>query len=343
MTGVSCGGSSRASFGSSTTIAPDAAVPLTDPLPDEAGLAGAAAEMSGSASDGVDFEHAAMVNTMAAVSMRRIALSSLIALLLVVAVASAQQIWVGRGRFWRTPPKWAKVDNFDGSFNFCRAYFVSDRHEDGGTGWDTDFPGADNNFSVRLAELTMMRVKLDVTGQPDYVVVRLTDPLMAHCPILHFEDAGTIHLSPEEVESLRAYLLKGGFITVDDFWGTEAWNRWAQEITRVLPEYPIFDIPPDHPIMHTLYDVKEIEQVSSIQFWSRNGGNVSERSAINDSPYVNFRGIADEKGRLMVLMAHNTDIPDTWEREGENQQYFERFSPNGYAIGVNIVLYAYTH
>ena len=102
-----------------------------------------------------------------------------------------------------------------------------------------------------------------------------------------------------------------------------------------------FDIPLDHAIMHTLYDVKEIEQVSSIQFWTRNGGAVSERGS--DSPSPNHRGIADKKGRLMVVMTHNTDIPDTWEREGESQEYFERFSPNGYAIGVNVVLYAYTH
>src|SRR5262245_54449041 len=122
---------------------------------------------------------------------RRIAISSFIALVL-AAAAGAQQIWVGGGRFWRTPPKWAKPENFDGSFNFCRAYFSADRREEGGTGWDTDFPGADNNFSVRLAELTMMRVKLDTTGQPDYVVVRQTDPLMAHCVLLHFADAGTI-------------------------------------------------------------------------------------------------------------------------------------------------------
>jgi hypothetical protein len=276
-------------------------------------------------------------------STTRIALSSLIVAAFVAAAASAQQIWVGRGRFWRTPPKWAKSENFDGSFNYCRAYFTSDRREDGGTGWDTDFPGADNNFSVRLAELTTMRVKLDKEGQPDYVVLKITDPLMSRCAIVHFEDAGTIRLSPDEVESLRAYLLKGGFITVDDFWGTAAWDQWAEEIGRVLPEYPIFDIPPDHSILHTLYDVKEVEQVSSIQFWMRSGGSVSERAWMNDSPTVNFRGIADNKGRLLVVMTHNTDIPDTWEREGENQQYFERFSPNGYALGVNVVLYAYTH
>ncbi len=257
--------------------------------------------------------------------------------------AFAQQIWVGRGRFWRTPPKWATSANFDGSFNYCRGYYSSNRREDGGTGWDTDFPGADNNFSVRLAELTSMRVKLDATGQPDYVVVRLNDPLLSRCPMLHLEDAGTMRLNEEEVASLRAYLLKGGFITVDDFWGTQAWEQWAEEIGRVLPEYPIVDLPPDHPILHTLYDVKEVEQVSSIQFWTRNNGSVSERAWMNDSPRVNVRGIADEKGRVMVVMMHNTDIPDTWEREGENREYFEKFSPNGYAVGVNVVLYAYTH
>jgi hypothetical protein len=104
----------------------------------------------------------------------------------------------------------------------------------------------------------------------------------------------------------------------------------------------MFDIPESHPIMHTLYDVKEIPQVCSIQFW--NPGyplETSERGA--DSAQVHFRGIQDSHGRLMVLMSHNTDIADTWEREGENQQYFDLFSPRGYAIGVNVVLYAMTH
>jgi hypothetical protein len=256
------------------------------------------------------------------------------------------RIWVGGGgigRFRREPPKWFIPANYDGSFNYCRAYFSANRREDGGSGWDTDFPGADNNFSVRLAELTMVHVKLDKAGQPDYVVVRLTDPLLSRCPMLHMEDAGVIRFSDEEVASLRAFLLKGGFLTVDDFWGTAAWNQWASEIGRVLPpgQYPIVDIPPDHPILHTLYDVKEVEQVSNIRFWAQTGGNVSERGP--DSPHVNFRGIADEQGRLMVVMTHNTDIPDTWEREGESKEYFDRFSPNGYAVGVNVVLYAMTH
>jgi hypothetical protein len=274
---------------------------------------------------------------------RRVAVAAALAVLLVAAIASAQRIWVGGGRFWRTPPKWATHTDFDGSFNYCRGFYTSSRREDGGSGWDTDYPGSDNNFSVRLAELTLVRVKLEASGQPDYVVVRLTDPLLFHCPMLFMEDVGTIQFNDDEVESLRAYLLKGGFLTVDDFWGTSAWEQWAFEIGRVLPpsQYPIVDIPNNHPIMHTLYDVKEIEQVSSIQFWTRNGGAVSERGS--DSPYPTHRGIADKKGRLMVVMTHNTDIPDTWEREGESREYFERFSPAGYAIGVNTVLYGVTH
>ena len=158
------------------------------------------------------------------------------------------------------------------------------------------------------------------------------------------EDTGTLRFTAREVESLHDYFLKGGFLYVDDFWGSQRLGSSGQrEIGRVLPpgEFPIFDIPPEHPIMHTLYDVKEVPQVSSINFWQRNGGSTSERGA--DSPHANFRGIADDHGRLMVVMTHNTDIADTWEREGEDKEYFEMFSPAGYALGVNIVLYAMTH
>ena len=190
------------------------------------------------------------------------------------------RIWVGGGigRFSRQPAKWARADDFDGSFNFCRAYFTADRPEAGGSGWNTDFPGADNNFSVRLGELTTVRVRLDKSGQPDYVVVRLTDPLLFRCPILHMEDAGVVRFSDDEVESLRAFLLKGGFVIVDDFWGSKAWDQWEYEIGRVLPpnRYPIVDIPPNHPVMNVLYDVKAIEQVSNIRFWVQTG-STSER------------------------------------------------------------------
>lgn len=274
---------------------------------------------------------------------RRFAAATMLAAIVAIAtIASAQRIMVNPGRFARVPPKWAQAEDFDGSFMYCRGFFTSVRREAGGSGWGTDYPAADNNFSVRLMELTYTRVQLDQERQPNTVVVRLTDPLLYKCPILFMEDTGTIRFTAREVESLRDYFLKGGFLWVDDFWGTSAWDQWVFEIGRVLPpgEFPIFDIPADHPIMHSLYDVKEVPQVPSISHWGR-FGNTSERGP--DSATVNFRGINDDRGHLMVVMTHNTDIADTWEREGESQEFFQRFSPAGYALGVNVVLYAMTH
>jgi hypothetical protein len=270
-----------------------------------------------------------------------IALASVLTL---ASLAAAQRIMVTPGGgFLRVPPKWATASDFDGSFIYCRGFYSSSRREAGGMGWWTDYPAADNNFSVRLMELTYAHVMLDAERQPNTVVVRLSDPLLYRCGMLFMEDTGTIELSEREVENLRAYLLKGGFLWVDDFWGTQAWESWSNQIARVLPpgEFPIFDIPSDHPIMHTLYDVKEIPQVPAISFWRQSGGGTSERGP--DSAHPNFRGIVDGQGHLIVVMTHNTDIADTWEREGENHDYFERFSPAGYAVGVNIVLYAMTH
>jgi hypothetical protein len=262
-------------------------------------------------------------------------------LLLVAAVAAAQQIWVGGGRGSFMQPRWPTLEDFDGRFMYCRVFF---RGRGRGGGWATDYPGADNNFSVRLAELTTIDVKFDPDRQPHHVVVSLEDPLLFRCPMLFLVNHGQAYFSPTEVEQLRAYLLKGGVLWVDDAWGSAAWAQWTEQIARVLPSgrYPIRDIPMAHPIAHSLYDVREIPQVPAINFWVGTGGRTSERGA--DSAEVYFKGIEDEQQRLMVVMTHNTDISDTWEREGEQpREYFDTFSPRGYAIGVNIVLYAMTH
>jgi hypothetical protein len=280
-------------------------------------------------------------------SARRLIPATAGALVLVwAALAYGQQIWVGGGRgYGRYPPRWAAVADFDGGFIYCRGYYTSRWREQSGSGWNTDYPGADNNFPIRLAELTRVRVKFDPNRQPHHVVVSLTDPLLFRCPLLFMEDIGTVEFSPDEVLRLREYFMKGGFLWVDDSWGSNAWSNWISQVSQVLPpaEFPVFDIPSTHAIMRTLYDVKEVPQVPAISFWSRSGQrSTSERGA--DSAQVYFKGIQDSHGRLMVVMTHNTDIADTWEREGEEpHSYFDTFSPRGYAIGVNFVLYAMTH
>ena len=207
----------------------------------------------------------------------------------------------------------------------------------------TGYPDAELNFSVRLGELTKTRVSKDSYGTPDHLVVRLTEDALYQCPYLHMEDVGTASLSDEEIAALRTYLLKGGFVWVDDYWGSYAWANWVSQLARVLPptQYPVQDVPLDHPIMRTMFDVKEVPQIPSIQFWRTSGGGISERGADSATPHM--RGVSDRHGNLMVLMTHNTDISDAWEREGEDPRFFYNFSPDGYAVGINVILYAMTH
>ena len=249
----------------------------------------------------------------------------------------------GFGRMRVAPPRFATPQSFDGSYTFCRGMYDSDRREAGGTGWWTDYPDADINFSIRLSELTKTHISKQADGEPNHLVVRLTDDELFQCPMIEMEDVGTMQLSEAEVARLRAYLLKGGFIYVDDFWGDEAWAQWVEQIGRVLPptEYPIFDLTPDHPLFRAMFVVPSLPQIPSIQHWRRTGGTTSERG--EESAVPDIRGIADKYGRLMVLMTHDTDISDAWEREGEDQRFFYQFSPDGYAVGINIVMYALTH
>lgn len=261
-----------------------------------------------------------------------------------IASLDAQRIWAGF--YGRTPPRFPTASTYDGSFNFCRVMFASDRREK--QGWSTDYPGADINFSVRLAELTKARVKFvseDGEQVPDAVVVRLTDDWLFQCPFVLMEDAGTARFSLEEVERLREYLLKGGFLLVSDYHGTLGKEQFDEEIGRVLPrnEFPIVDLtPPGHPLWRMMFPITRLPQMASIQTWRRTGGDTLERWN-DDGSGPDARGIEDRHGRLMVVMVHNTDLPDGWEREGEDPEYFFRFSPESYAVSIDIVLYSMTH
>lgn len=260
----------------------------------------------------------------------------------------AQRIWAGF--YGRTPPKFPTATTFDGNFHVCRVMFGSDVREK--QGWSTDYPGADINLSVRLAELTKVRVTMthDGTGGegevPDTVVVRLTDDALFQCPFTLMEDAGTARFTDAEVQRLREYLLKGGFLFVSDYHGTAARERFDHEIARVLApdQYSMVDLTPpnDHPLWRTMFTVSRLPQIASIQTWRRTGGSTIERWNLEGAP-PDAHAITDAHGRVMVLMVHNSDIPDPWEREGEDTEYFHRFSPDAYAVGINVVLYAMTH
>ena len=235
----------------------------------------------------------------------------------------------------------ATADSFDGRFNFCRIAFRSGFMGDGGS-WGVDYPQADINFSTRLAELTLTRISKTGDGAPNHVVLQLNDPLLYQCPFIMMTEVGSATLSDAEVIALRTYLQKGGFLWADDFWGSYAWDFWAGQLRRVMPpaEYPIVDLPLDHPMFRTQFEIRQMPQISSINFWRGTGGT-SERGADSATPHA--RAILDKHGNVMVLMTHNTDIGDSWEREAEDPEYFYNFSVPGYSLGINALLYALTH
>ena len=264
--------------------------------------------------------------------------------LIAIAATAAAQIWAGG--YGRTPPRFPTAATFQGGFNFCRAMFQSDRREK--QGWGTDYPGADINFSIRVAELTKIQVTMrDDTEvpEPEAVVVRLTDEALFKCPFLFMEDAGTARFSDAEVDRLQEYLLKGGFLLVSDYHGGWGRQQFDEQIARALPpaRFPTIDLTPpsDHPLWRTMFPVRQLQQNASIQTWRRSGDTIERWN--DDGAPPTARAIADDQGRIMVLMVHNTDLPDPWEREGEDRDYFYRFSPDAYAAGINILLYAMSH
>ncbi len=236
----------------------------------------------------------------------------------------------------------AEPGDFDGRFNFCRLVYDSDRFGRGGS-WATDYPRADINMSIRLSELTKTSVSFGPGGEPNHLLVRPMDDQLFQCPFLMMAAPGSASFSDEDAARLRTYLLKGGFLWADDFWGSFQWDEWEFQIRKVFPaaQYPIVDLPLTHPMLRVQFEVPEIPQIPNIGYFTRSGGDTSEQGADSETPHARF--IADEKGRVMVLMTHNTDISDSWEREGDDPRFFYAFGPRGYAFGINVLLYAMSH
>jgi len=140
-------------------------------------------------------------------------------------------------------------------------------------------------------------------------------------------------LTEAEAAGLRGYLLAGGFLVVDDFWGTTEWENFETEIRRVLPEFAIVELPADHPVLNTFYGIDSIVQVPNVR-QGIEGGRTWER----DGYVPHLRGIFDEAGRLMVVISWNSDLGDAWEW-AENPHYPLGFSNYAISVGVNLVLY----
>ena len=202
---------------------------------------------------------------------------------------------------------------------------------EGGTSWTQDYPRADRHFAQALRRLS--RVHARSVEQP----VNLDDGDDGfNYPWMNAGEMGDWKLTEAQAAALREYLLRGGFIMLDDFWGTEEWNRFAESMQRVFPDRPIVEIANDDPIFHIVYDLDERYQVPGQ--WALARGTTYR----NDGATAHWRGIYDDHGRVMVAMTFNSDVGDSWEW-ADDPNYPEKYSALGIRIGVNYVIYSMTH
>ncbi len=247
----------------------------------------------------------------------------------------------GRGQFSDFPTWPLSRELPNDVFVFARLRFDSESSRWGrwrGQGkWATDYPDADLNFSYRLQQLTAMQVS------PKGVVVDIQEEQMRHYPFIYMIEPGQISLSEEQAKTIREYLLKGGFIMVDDFWGEEEWETFSVALKQIFPDREPVELPAEHEIFHMVFPLKTKPQIPSVghAMAGREQGITFERW---DAQTPHYRAIYDDKKRMVMLICHNTDLGDGWEEEGTDPWYFREFSEKyAYPLGINILFYALTH
>jgi hypothetical protein len=228
-------------------------------------------------------------------------------------------------------------------FRFTRAAYTDFRPRrsrflgDGGPAWSTDFPNGDRHFMVVARRLS----SLDASQREHFI--SLADPEIRRFPFLYAVEVGWMTLTEPEVKGLRDFLGAGGFLVIDDFWGSDEWEQFERQIARVLPGRPIVDIPRDHLLYRIFYDIEgEILQVPNV-------GNAEEiakglphaRTWERDGYKPHLRGIFDDEGRLLVVINWNTDLGDAWEH-ADYPFYPLKFSTFACELGLNMILYGMT-
>jgi hypothetical protein len=205
----------------------------------------------------------------------------------------------------------------------------------GGTSWAVDYPKGDRT----LAELLRRFTRADVRSVEQPVNLEDGDDVY-HWPFLMVGLAGNWNMTDEQAAKLREYLLRGGFLFSDSFFGSNDWIVFSEALNRVFPDRPIIDVPSDHPILHIVYDLSELPttQIPHMGSLLRGGGG----GWLGDGRVPHWRGIEDDDGRLIVLIGHNNDTPDSWQW-ADDPRYPADKANLGLRLGVNIAVYMMTH
>ena len=218
-------------------------------------------------------------------------------------------------------------------FIFARMVYSSGRDFGrGGGSWRTDFPEADYKFMYGIKRLSGIRVKEEENQ------VSIQDPNLFKYPFLYAVEVGQMNLSASDAPRLREYLLRGGFLHADDFWGVREWQVFATQMRKVFPDRVIEPIPLTHEVFHTFFDIDKVMQIPNVSNACRGGRTWEDPSDTKPGIF----GIKDDEGRIMVLITYNSDLGDAWEWMDE-PCYPEIYSGQAYRMGLNFIIYAMTH
>ncbi len=222
-----------------------------------------------------------------------------------------------------------------GEYTFVRVIFDWSRgygRRGLGSGPYTDYPEADNNFIVGLREWAGTNLK--IAPRPE--AMEIMDDRIFDYPIVYIVEPGGMELTDEQVAHLREYIMRGGFIFLDDFWGEYEWMNVQEQFKRILPEYEIKDLPLNHPIFHSYLDVEEVVQVPNV--YNAQRGITSEKGGV----VPHYMGIENKDGRMVAFIARNCDLGDAWEWINDSR-YPVKYGLPAYKLGINVVVYAMSH
>jgi Domain of unknown function (DUF4159) len=294
-----------------------------------------------------------MRKKIASPGIRKFALPALLLLALLLLSARAQYQF-RRGGFGRSygggPEAIQEQDqmqkalnpNFkEDVFTFARLHFEADTsgYLGGGRQWEDDSPEADLNLTFRLFQVTSLKIR------PGLNYVSITTQELEHYPFVYMAASGRLVLRDQEVTDLRRYLLNGGFLMADDFWGDDQWDHFYNQMKRVFPDREPVELSLDDRIFQSVFPFKKEPQMPSVGSFFQTGQSFEPYW-----PYANkdhgphYYALYDDKHRMMAILCHNNHFGDGWEHESEDQKYFTTFSePQAYPMFINIVYYAMTH
>jgi hypothetical protein len=242
------------------------------------------------------------------------------------------------GRYADLPDWQVGKDLPNDVFTFARLRFNSSYYRSSrfrGGKWLTDYPDADVNFCFRLQQLTSMQVN------PKGAIVDFNPEQLRHFPFVYMLEVGDIAITDGEARILRDYMMNGGFVMVDDNWGSEEWVNWLHAFKQIFPDREMKELPLEHEIFNIVFKLDRIPQIPSVGHFM-NGWTYEREKP--DSEGAHYYGVHDDRGRMVMLVCHNTDLGDGWEEEGTDPGYFRTYSEKfAYPLGINIIFYAMTH